>query len=247
MPRSVQIRFYEELNDFLPPGKRKKTYTYNFTGRPDVRDIIEAEGIPHTEVDLVLVNGESVDLDHHPADGDRISVYPVFESLDISTVTRIRPEPLRNMLFVADVHLGKLSRYLRMLGFDTVYRNDLQDQEIIVISITEKRIILTRDRQLLKNGKVTHGYYLRSDDPRKQLEEVFRRFQLRSALKPFSRCMECNGLMERVDKKEIIEQLQEGTIRDFDEFFRCRACGRIYWKGSHFREMRKMIESLGSS
>ena len=151
------FRFYAELNDFLPPEKRKRDIEYEFFGTPTVKDAIEALGVPHVEVDLVIINGVPVDFSHHLRDGDRVAVYPVFESLDISGVSRLRPKPLREPRFVADVHLGKLVRILRLLGIDVIQPSNPADEELVRISRKEGRILLTRDRHLLKHGKLTHG------------------------------------------------------------------------------------------
>jgi len=244
MSKSATFRFYEELNDFLPPERKKTPFTYSFEGRPSVKDAIEAIGVPHTEVDLILVNGEPVTFGRNLEDGDVVSVYPVFESLDISSVARLRGKPLREPRFILDVHLGKLAKYLRMLGFDTLYENDYDDPEIIERAKTDGRIILTRDLGILKNSAVTRGYWLRSKDSREQLKEVMARFNLRGAVSPFTRCMECNGTMEKVDKSSIEERLEPKTKRYFDEFFRCSSCGKIYWKGSHFERMKKLVKEL---
>src|SRR5437868_7866953 len=159
-PSVTQFRFYEELNDFLAPALRKCEFPYAFTGTPSVKDAIEAIGVPHTEVDLVLVDGESVDFTRRLTGGERVAVYPVFERLDIAPVTRLRARPLRRTRFVLDVHLGKLARYLRLLGFDSVYRNDYDDHTIVALAHEEQRIILTRDTGLLKHSAVTHGHWL---------------------------------------------------------------------------------------
>ncbi|MBU4287980.1 MAG: Mut7-C ubiquitin/RNAse domain-containing protein [Proteobacteria bacterium] len=182
------FRFYEELNDFLPADKRKIAFPCKFSGSPSVKDVIEAIGVPHTEVDLILINGNSVKFDHILSHGDHISVYPVFENLNISHVTRLRPKPLRKTRFIVDVHLGRLSRLLRMLGFDTLYKNNCKNEEIITEALTQKRIILTRDPGLLKNKSITHGYLIRGTDPHEQAREVIRRFDLSSQAKPFIRC-----------------------------------------------------------
>ena len=174
----AEFRFYEELNDFLAPVLRKRAFSYAFNGTPSVKDAIEAIGVPHTEVDLVLVDGKSVDFTRRLAGGERVAVYPVFERLDISPVTRLRARPLRVTRFVLDVHLGKLARYLRLLGFDTCYRNDYDDDAIIGLARGESRIILTRDKGLLKHGAVTHGYWVRATVPRQQLAEIVRVFDL---------------------------------------------------------------------
>jgi hypothetical protein len=137
----ASFRFYAELNDFLPRAQRHTTFPYHFTGTPAVKDAIEAAGVPHPEVDLILVNGMSVAFDYPLRDGDRVAVYPVFESFDISPIVHLRPQPLRETKFILDVHLGKLAKHLRMLGFDTLYRNDYQDPDIIATALRERRII----------------------------------------------------------------------------------------------------------
>ena len=238
------FRFYEELNEFLPPEKRKKLFSYNFNGTPSMKDAIEAIGIPHVEVDLILVNNLSVDFSYKLRDADSVSVYPVFESFDIKPVTSLREIPLRNPKFILDVHLGKLARYLRLFGFDTLYRIDYKDLEIITISLSERRIILTHDIGLLKNKQVNHGYWIRSQHLDEQLKEVLNRFDLKNQVHPFIRCMECNGLLTDVSKKEISDQLLPGTREYYQKFKKCPDCDRIYWEGSHFERMRKYIEYI---
>jgi uncharacterized protein with PIN domain len=244
MPGSIRIRFYEELNDFLPPARRKNIFDVTLFCSPSIKDIIEAQGVPHPEVDLIVVNGQSVSFDHRPKEGDMISVYPVFESLDITKVTHLRPKPLRITRFILDVHLGKLVRYLRMLGFDSMYRNDYDDPEIVALSKKEKRIILTRDVILLKNNDVTHGLWIRSQKPSEQVKEVIRRLDLHQQIKPFDRCMECNGRILKIEKKEILDQIEPGTKANFDTFYRCRECHKVYWNGSHFEKMQVVINNL---
>jgi hypothetical protein len=192
----ITIRFYEELNDFLHYSKRKKAFSFTLEVKRSIKDIIESLGVPHTEVDLILVNQNPVNFDYHPVKDDYISVYPVFESFDISKINLLRPEPLREVKFILDVHLGTLARYLRMAGFDTLYRNDLKDEEIIDTGVSERRIILTRDRQILKNKRVTHCHYVRNTNPRKQLAEIIRRFDIKDQINPFHRCMMCNGIID---------------------------------------------------
>jgi uncharacterized protein with PIN domain len=238
------FRFYEELNDFLPKNRRKKPFVYRFTGIPAVKDAIEALGVPHTEVDLILVNGKSVDFYYHLRQEDKVSVYPVFESLDISEATHLRAVPLRIPKFVLDVHLGKLARKLRMLGFDALFRNDYKDTELVRISVSEKRILLTRDIGLLKIGRVERGYWVRSQSSKAQLVEVLDRFDLYSRIRPFYRCMRCNGIIRRAAKKEVIEEVQPLTRRYYDEFYRCVSCKTVYWKGSHYKRMISFIAEI---
>ena len=203
-----------------------------------------ALGVPHTEVDLILVNGESVDFSYLMQDGDRVSVYPTFETLDIAPVLRVRPRPLRVARFVLDIHLGKLAAYLRLLGFDTLYRNDYPDEELAYISKAERRILLTKDRGLLKRRVVSHGYCVRETNPRQQLIEVVRRFNLFGAIEPFRRCVKCNGPLETISKEAISERLPPGTRQRYDKFQICQACGQIYWKGAHFERLERLIDEV---
>ncbi len=241
---TATFRFYAELNDFLPPESRQRDIEYFFNLPASVKYGIESLGVPHPEVDLILVNGQSVDFGYLVQNGDRISVYPVFESVDIGPLVRVRPQPLREPRFVLDVHLGRLANYLRMLGFDTLYRNNYADEELAQISSTQHRILLTRDRGLLKRSIVTHGYCLRTTAPKEQLAEVLHRFDLLGSIAPFSRCLRCNDLLQPVDKAEIVDQLPAQTRQFYNEFRRCRGCGQIYWKGSHFQRMQAFIEQV---
>src|SRR5919108_2652756 len=164
----ASFRFYAELNDFLPRGRRHVTFEHTVAQRTAVKDAVESLGVPHTEIDLILANGNSVDFWYHVRDGDRISVYPVFEAIDIATLTRLRPEPLRYVRFVLDAHLGQLARYLRLAGFDALYRRDFDDDELAHVAGRDHRILLTGDQGLLKRRSVSHGFWLRETDPRRQ-------------------------------------------------------------------------------
>jgi len=240
----ARIRFYAELNDFLPAELRFQELSYRFLDVTTVKDRIEAYGVPHTEVDLILVNGEPVDFAWRVWDGDRVSVYPVFESFDIAGLTRLRPEPLREPRFVLDTHLGKLAQYLRMVGLDTLYRNCYTDEQLAEVSRGDRRILLTRDVGLLKRSAVTHGYFVRETDSRRQLAEIVRRFDLARLMRPFSRCMRCNGELESAAKEEVRRRIPPGAAELHDEFRRCPECGRVYWQGGHYRRMRQWIETL---
>ncbi len=242
--RSANFRFYAELNDFLPTDRKAGSFDHTFNGQPAVKDTIEALGVPHTEVDLIIVNGVSEDFSYLLQDGDRVSVYPVFESIDIAPVLRVRPQPLRETRFVLDIHLGRLAGYLRMLGLDALYRNDYRDEELAHLSSQDARILLTRDRGLLKRGEVTHGYCVRETNPRKQLVEVIKRFDLVRSIKPFRLCLRCNGTLGSVRKEDIIDSLPLETRKFYDEFRRCLACGQIYWRGSHYQRMSRFIVQI---
>lgn len=242
IPRNgIEIRFYAELNDFLPADRRQVAFRYEFDGTPSIKDAIEAIGVPHTEVDVILVNGGSVDFSHRLAGGERVAVYPVFERFDIGTVTQLRPAPLRVTRFIADVHLGTLARYLRLLGFDTAWQRDLEDDTIIDRSLAEERIILTRDKGILKNGRVTHGYWLRATDPEQQLEEVVRALDLAGQAEPYTRCMECNGEIRTIGADDAADAVPPRVLAFHEEFSRCRDCGRVYWAGSHQPKLDAII------
>jgi len=231
------FRFYQELNDFLPPQQRGQSRVYSYTGHPSVKDAIEAQGVPHTEVDLVIVDGAagagvSVDFDYQMVDGDRVAVYPMFESLDIAGTSLLRPAPLRETRFVVDVHLGKLARLLRLMGFDTYYANDLTDAEIAMRAKVEHRIVLTRDQGLLKRSIIDHGYWVRSQNPEAQAVEVVRRFDLAKNVRPFTRCPACNGTLVEVAADKVADAVPQRS-RASTSFAECDGCGKIYWPGSH--------------
>jgi uncharacterized protein with PIN domain/sulfur carrier protein ThiS len=238
----VQLRFYEELNDFLPPPRRNITFIHGLTRRTSVKDLIESFGVPHTEVEVIMVNGRSVDFSYIVQAGDRISVYPMFEGLDVSPLIRLRDKPLRQPRFVADANLGQLARYLRLLGFDVLYRNSFTDGEVARCASAEKRIVLTRDRALLQHRIITHGYFVRAVKPREQVKEILARLDLYRDVHPYTRCLRCNGELEDVDKDAVLHQLEPKTRRYYERFRRCQVCGQAYWKGSHFARMEKLYD-----
>lgn len=241
----VSIRFYAELCDLVeePSGRLEPLVG----SRRSVKDLIEACGVPHTEVDLVLVDGKSVPFSHPITGGERIAVYPVFEAFDVAPVTEVRPDPLRETKFVLDVHLGRLARYLRLLGFDTDYEPDRDDDRLVTVSVDEGRILLTRDRELLQRASISHGAFVRATDPIRQLREVVQRFHLSRSIAPFSRCMVCNGELEPVDADLVSDQVPPMTRRHVDEYRRCRSCGRVFWRGAHHEGLMGLIDAATSS
>lgn len=244
MPHRVEVRFYAELNDFLPPDRRGRPVVLEVAASTTVKDLAESLGVPHTEIDVIVVNGESVDFGHQVGDDDCVSVYPAFETLDVSPLVRLRPNPLREPRFVLDVHLGRLARTLRLLGFDSVWRNSVTDDELAAISVDDKRILLTRDRRLLKRAKVSHGYLVRETNHRRQIVEILRRFDLFEAIAPFGRCLECNGILEPVAKEEVEQKLPPRTRRDYNDFQACPDCGRVYWQGSHYDRLAALVKDI---
>jgi uncharacterized protein with PIN domain len=238
----ITLRFYEELNDFLPSEQRKRPFNYPLRPTQSVKHLIENLGVPHTEVEIILVNGRSVDFAYQPVDGDRISVYPLFERFDVTPLLRLRPRPLRDPRFIADAHLGKLARHLRLVGFDTLFFNDAGDDRLVEISLIDRRILLSRDRALLMRRELTHGCFIHAVDPEQQLAELFRRLDLYRGMKPFTRCMECNGRLLTIERQEVLTLLPERVVEHYSEFWRCSDCANVYWKGSHYRALTAFIE-----
>lgn len=242
MPVSLHIFGY--LNDFLPNARRQRIFTVQIDGTPSVKDLIESVGVPHTEIDVIAVNGASVNFTYLAREDDRIEVFPLFAELDIAPVIHLIPQSPQEPRFILDVHLGRLAAYLRMLGFDTWYENACDDPVLAQRSSDEGRILLTRDVGLLKRSLVTHGYFVRGTHPERQVEEVVHRYALMPKAVPFSRCLRCNARTVTVPKVEIEDQLVSQVRERYEEFSRCSDCGQIYWKGSHYQHMERLVERL---
>jgi len=242
--KDAAIRFYAELNDFLPPDRRHRPLRVPCHVPRTVKDAIESLGVPHVEVDLILADGESVGFDHRISGGERIAVYPAFESIDIAPLVRCRGRPLREPRFVADVHLRRLARWLRLLGLDVRQPPGASDAELVRISVDDRRILLTRDRALLKRGALTHGYWVRAVDPIEQSREVVERFDLRRRIAPFTRCLACNGTLRTVDKGAVSDRIPPRTRRWLDDYVECDACGTLYWRGTHARRLERTIQRI---
>ena len=249
MSSQINVRFHEELNDFLRLEQRGLEIHHELQQARSIKDLAESIGVPHTEIDLIIVNNESVDFDYLVQAGDQIDLYPALKpstikSLAISPLKHCQPEPLHTPRFVLDVHLGRLAAYLRMLGFDTLYRNDYDDPTLANISVDEHRILLTCDRQLLMRKQIIRGYFVRTRQTQQQLLEILSRFDLYNNLKPFSRCIHCNGETQPVAKNKIEDQLLAKTKKYYNKFFQCKACKKIYWEGSHYLKMKTMINKI---
>ena len=240
----VDVRAYAELNDFLVAESRGVTVRRPFRSHQTVKDVLEAMGIPHTEVDLILVNGTPRGFGYRPSAGDRIAAYPMFEALDVGSTARLRPVPLRDPRFVVDVNLGRLARLLRVLGFDVWWSSDADDATLADVSLGQQRILLTRDRGLLKRRAITHGLFVHSQQPEEQVVEVIRRLDLEQRLAPLTRCLRCNGTLAAVSKDAVLDQLEPLTRQYYTEFSRCSECGRIYWAGSHHARLVGLVERL---
>jgi len=228
----ADFRFLGRLNDFLSSAQREHTIRVEFRGPQSIKHLVESLGVPHPEIGRVQINGQEGSLDTITQDVDHIQIHPIQNGCPI--------EPR----FLLDGHLGRLAAYLRMLGFDCLYRNDYEDQEIAEILQNEERILLTRDRRLLMRKAVVHGYCPRSLDSLTQLTEVIRRFDLLQWIAPFHRCLRCNHLLETVPKEAVLDRLEPLTKLYFDEFHICPNCQQIYWKGSHYERMQEIVEKL---
>jgi uncharacterized protein with PIN domain len=244
MPKHADLRFYAGLRDFLSTDRTSGRVTRSFDVAGSVKDMIEACGVPHTEVALILINGVAVDFTHRVRDRDQISVYPPPTTLDVDPGRLVSPEQPAVLRFILDGHLGRLTRYLRLLGFDCAYDRCWTDPEIVQIAVAQQRVVLTRDVGLLMRGTLEHGYYVRSIDPGAQLHEVVRRYDLYDGAEPFTRCMVCNGALRPIEKRRIAHRLSPGTLLSYDEFWICLECGRIFWKGAHYGRLRQIVDAV---
>lgn len=241
---TATFRFYAELNDFLLPARRGREFSVPCSRSATVKHMIEALGVPHTEVALVLVNGEPARFDRLLLDAERVAVYPHFAAFDLTRVSHVQPPPLKEFRFVADSHLGGLARLLRMAGFDTLYRNDYRDREIAGIAVNESRILLSRDRDLLMYRELIHGCFIHAEKPPQQFREIIRRLNLGHLLRPFTLCLECNAPLRHIDKRDVLERLPPSVRVLQSRFSICEVCGRIFWEGSHWRRMRAWLDSV---
>jgi hypothetical protein len=241
---TVTIHCHAELNDFLPRDRQDTPFTVPWVDNGSIKNLIESIGVPHPEIGLLLVHGTPVDFAYLVQPGDQVEVYPdpSAEAQHVAPL-RLRP-PLTTTRFILDTHLGRLAGYLRMLGFDTLYRNDFDDPELARLSHDQTRILLTRDIGLLKRSLVVYGYFVRETDPERQLREVARRFNLANAAASFERCMRCNGLVQPVAKAQIDHLLEPRTRQYYHVFHQCQECGQIYWQGSHFARMQAVIQRV---
>jgi uncharacterized protein with PIN domain len=243
-PFTIRLNFFGDLDFFLGSKFRSQPVERRLSERTSIKDVIESCGVPHPEVDAILVNGQAVGFDHTLVSDTEVKVFPV-----ANRDTRRTEKHLQNIgitLFVSDGHLGKLTRNLRLFGFDTAYSARADDRELLDIMAREDRALLTRDRRLLMHSIVRHGYCPRSQTADEQTAEVLGRFNLLGLIAPFTRCLRCNVALQDASKAEVIEDLEPLTKIYYDHFRRCPGCGQIYWAGSHFQKLRKRIERIQS-
>lgn len=226
--------FINELNDFLPHQLKNTTFSLEFAPHQSLKHLIESLGVPHTDFGKVLINGQVSDAFHRLRENDQVTVYPADGPI------------LDEACFVLDNHLGQLATYLRMLGFNSLYRNNYQDDELARVAREQGRVLLTRDRRLLMRKTIRLGYCIHQSDPRQQAVEVLKRFRLQGQVKPFQRCLRCNSPLLVVNKQDILERLEPLTKIYYDDFRICPECKQIYWKGSHYGRMLEMIKAMAA-
>ena len=248
MKKSSFFNFHGCLNDFLTAEDRGHALEYRVESTPAIKDAIEAMGVPHPEIGLIIAEGEVLSFSYPLKGEEEVHIYPHHEA----------PEALKHLVapllpvregeapaFIVDVHLGRLARYLRVAGIDTIYENeDMGDEKIAHIASREKRVVLTRDVGLLKRSAVEYGHWMRNKNSRAQLREVVSYYGLKRHFNPFSHCVHCNGLIRPIEKSAVEEKLPPGIRRDFKRFFSCRSCGHVYWEGSHYKRILELLSSV---
>ncbi|MFP4107530.1 MAG: Mut7-C RNAse domain-containing protein [Desulfonatronovibrio sp.] len=238
---SIEIHFDPELAEFFRAEQR---VLYPLDRRASIKDIVEAQGVPHTEVGEILADGCPVNFEYLPCPGRKIFIRAVQAPFDVTRPSLLRPRPFKNMRFAVDVNVGKLAPFLRMLGYDTFFDNKLADEQIAALALDQQRVVLSRDRGLLKRKRIEYGRLIRADKSQDQFQEVVWFFGLNSS-NIFTRCLCCNTELESVEKKRIIHRLEPKTKKYFNRFSICPRCGRIYWPGSHWEKMNKLVKNTG--
>ncbi len=238
------FQFYDDTRDFLPPRLRDKAIEHPFDWKASIKDMIESLGVPHCEIEAIILNGRSIQFEQIVPENARIEVYGRAESCPIQPVLPLREPLTEKPRFILDTHLGRLASFLRMAGYDTLYRNDYDDSELAEVSHAEQRILLSRDIGLLKRSLVIYGRFIRQTDPKRQIVEVLSRYHLMQEVSLLQRCLKCNGVLKPVEKHAILNELTESTVRYYDEFHRCSACQQIYWKGSHYDRMVEFMAGV---
>jgi len=241
-PFKIRLKFHGDLLFFLGTKTRRETVERALREKTSVKDVIESCGVPHPEVDLILVDGQPLDFHHTLRTDADVDVYPVGSSCTHFEKHRLQVPRIKD--FIVDGHLGKLTRNLRLLGFDIAYDRKAQDQQLLSVMESENRALLTRDRRLLMHAVVQTGYSPRSQNAHEQTIEVVRRFDLFDSIAPFTRCLRCNASLQKVAKADVIEKLEPLTKIYYEEFRRCIGCGQIYWAGSHFSKLQERLEEI---
>jgi len=243
--QSIKISFSQDLQPLLRRDERGPLVEYRLQRRASIKDILESLGVPHTEIGAIQVEDRTLDFEFIPEPGLEIRVAGIEAPFEVTRPSRLRPEPLPAVRFVVDVNVGRLAALLRLTGFDAAYENGLRDNEIADLAHREQRIVLTRDRALLKRNKIDYGRLVRATYPEEQLLETLRFFGLTGPFDFFSRCLLCNCKLQPVAKAAILHRLEPKTRKYFNTFKTCPACDRIYWRGSHCDAMAAKLKKAG--
>ena len=227
----ARFSFDPDLEKFLPRERRGGSFEYACARAATLKNAVEALGVPHTEAARILVNGATATLGRIVRDGDLVEVHG-WE----------RQQPAFALRFLADAHLGGLARFLRMLGFDTLHENAFEDAQIRRLAHDERRIVLTRDRELLKCRDIAVGCYVRELKPEAQLREVSKRFDIAAAARPFTLCVRCNLALQQATIEQAKAYAPPEVVERHRVFHRCPGCGRVYWAGSHYARMKAALD-----
>jgi len=243
--RNLIISLSPDLQDLLRHGPNSEPIEYPLKRRASLKDIVESLGIPHTEIGAIQADGREADFGFIPEPGQTIQVSAAAVPFDVTRPSLLRPEPLPAVRFVVDVNVGRLAALLRLTGFDAAYENKLEDGQIAALAHREKRIVLSKDRALLKRSKIVFGRLVRAVRPDDQLRETLHFFGLAGPYELFTRCLLCNRVLEPVAKTDILHRLEPKTKKYFHTFKICPACDRIYWRGSHCDAMAAKLAQSG--
>jgi len=241
----ISVTFDPVLDFFLADRHPREKLDYPLTRNASVKDIIESLGVPHTEVGGIRFNGQEIGFAFVPDVGGSLHVRGIPQPFDVRSPSLLRPDPLDRVRFIADVNVLKLGRLLILLGFDVAGSSSFSDDRIAEMAESESRIVLTRDTTLLKRRKIVFARRIRSDLPYDQVVEVIDFFGLRDQTAFFSRCTRCNQPLKPVAKTDILDRLEPRTRKYFFDFFQCPACGKVFWKGSHYEAMTETFTALG--
>ncbi|GAB6191902.1 Mut7-C RNAse domain-containing protein [Desulfocastanea catecholica] len=222
-----------------------QTIVYRLARRASIKDILEGLGVPHTEVGRIVLAGQEQTFEKIAEVGEHFHIHPLSPAMPPTVTTVLRPDPLGDCIFLVDINVARLAGLLRMVGFDAeAVDREMTNSATLDRAIDEKRILLTRNRDLLKQRRLVFGHLVRSQDPEEQLKEIINLYNLQERIRPFSRCIACNGLLAEVDKKTIIDRLLPLTRKYFNRFHQCIGCGKIYWQGSHHHKMSAQLARI---
>lgn len=241
----VYLKFHNDFQMLLPKIQTGKVVKYALKRRASLKDIIESLGVPHTEVAQILLKNSELGFDFIPVGGEEIKIQPFSDEMSVFSSTLLRPQPIFTLKFMVDINVQKIARNLRIIGLDTTMVPDMRLVEIGKVATSQQRILITRNRELLKCNTVLHGHLLRSENHVIQLEEVVKRYRLKPHIKPFTRCITCNGDLKSISKQAIYDRLEPLTRKYFNSFKMCSDCGKIYWQGSHHDHMRQLVDKVG--